>query len=589
MAVTTSDKLSSAVYGFVDHRTYPEEEDVISAVLPSSTLEDLARLLEQARHEVKTSIRELSKLSAPDVDGWISQAKQLRRDIDDTQFKSGEITTIAREGETVQEKAQDGASKVDLLHTEVAFNNTLVTTLTSISDVQATIHDAEATLSAGDEDGAHDIDTVVNGILSAREQLDTLGDLQNAAFAALIKDQISNLHEKLSGTLSVHWNQNIVFDRKKSSVIINRTVPQKPGIDLGTTIKALADLDLLKPKIIMLWKALDEVLLGPLLASQPDRNPASVESKGGVLYLVAAVSAIPIETLLSNVDISKTYLKDSLPSIAYSLILSIMMPNIIARLRSGPLPAAVPPDLDGLSSFKQTLKHVTTFSHAWRMSGCKGTEELDKWVQNAPRVWLSGRASSSLNSMRHLLKRGLGNPRLVEKVETQIVTRDDGMFAANGHEDDWDKAWGEGDKSEATSSNVHATHQQNGGGHPGRGKEEEDTIAWGWDDSAQEETLKVAKTEAATPAAIASADDVDESEAWGWGDDGGKVDTPTTAKRPPPVQPRTPGTNGSTPQAALQERKVTLRETYYVSAFPESILEIIMFMVEDAESLARTG
>lgn len=52
----TSDlELSKAVYQHVDLGTYPDNEEVISAELPSTALETLSKLLDQARADVKVS------------------------------------------------------------------------------------------------------------------------------------------------------------------------------------------------------------------------------------------------------------------------------------------------------------------------------------------------------------------------------------------------------------------------------------------------------------------------------------------------------------------------------------------------------
>ena len=49
----SGETLSQAVFQSVKDGSYPDDEQVIAAELPSSALESLAKLLEQARNEVK--------------------------------------------------------------------------------------------------------------------------------------------------------------------------------------------------------------------------------------------------------------------------------------------------------------------------------------------------------------------------------------------------------------------------------------------------------------------------------------------------------------------------------------------------------
>jgi hypothetical protein len=51
--ILTDKVLTDAVFSSVDDGTYPENEKVISAELPTSALNNLSELLEQARIDVK--------------------------------------------------------------------------------------------------------------------------------------------------------------------------------------------------------------------------------------------------------------------------------------------------------------------------------------------------------------------------------------------------------------------------------------------------------------------------------------------------------------------------------------------------------
>ncbi|KAK4697980.1 protein transport protein DSL1/ZW10, partial [Lecanoromycetidae sp. Uapishka_2] len=98
-----------AILEHVQSGAYPESEKVISAELPSTALPEVSKLVEQAQEDVKTKIRQNSRNSAPDVDGWISQAKQLRDDIDKSRQIAREIVEQAQHGEVLEEQVNDAA------------------------------------------------------------------------------------------------------------------------------------------------------------------------------------------------------------------------------------------------------------------------------------------------------------------------------------------------------------------------------------------------------------------------------------------------------------------------------------------------
>jgi protein transport protein DSL1/ZW10 len=164
---------------------------------------------------------------------------------------------------------------------------------------------------------------------------------------------------------------------------------------------------------------------------------------------------------------------------------------------------------------------------------------------------------------------GLGRPRSVERVETQVVNREDGMFAGSRDLVNWDADWpehgGDAQKEEAEPTPPQAAEEA--------ANEDEGVSAWGWDDEAAEEEAK--------PANGAATSEDDGAEAWGWGDDENEsLTSPETAKRQSKQ-------NGEPAKETPVEREITLRESYHISAIPEQILESIVKEVEDADALSK--
>ena len=348
-------------------------------------------------------------------------------------------------------------------------------------------------------------------------------------------------------------------------------------IDLDTVVKGLSSLGLLGPKVASFGKAFDTTIFFPYVQTDAKGTTGRLAITSNAIQVTGGEPAKSTAYLLDVVNEMLEYLSLHIPDSIQSRLWETLIPKLISRLLSGPLASAVPPDLEGIPAFQATLKRAIAFSESLEPYGGFGKRELLRWAHRAPKVWLETRSESSLNSIRQLFKRGLGNPRAVERVETQVITREDTVFAADAKADDWDAGWDDGDDANQAqpSSNGHNLN------------EEEDVSAWGFDED---------KTEAEKPASGVSEisqtnDDDNDGEAWGWGDENDNLDSPQSVKQPTPKAAEAPKENVDSTLAVQQgpaEREVTLRETYHITALPEQVLEIIIQVVEDAESLARS-
>ena len=260
-----------------------------------------------------------------------------------------------------------------------------------------------------------------------------------------------------------------------------------------------------------------------------------------------------------------------LPSVAMPLS-EVLMPSLISRLESGPLLASIPADLDGIPQFKETLDLVTSFASTLDTCKWQGKNRLIEWTDRAPQVWLQKRLEASLHMVRRLLSRGFGEPRAVERVETQTISRKEDMFAAHTGNDDWDAKWSDNGNEERPNPQPIKTSASLGEAA------EEDVSAWGLEDDStdQREELSKDHTDVAE----------DESDAWGWGDDDDNVE-PTKHSDTAHHQPSSQKINGHGASDGPSEREVTLREKYNITALPEQLLDIILQIFADAETLTN--
>ncbi|MCJ1281998.1 hypothetical protein MMC26_001321 [Xylographa opegraphella] len=567
------EQLSDAVFRAVQDGVYPEEETIVSAELPSSAFDSLLELLEQARVEVKTSIRELSKLSAPDIDGWVSQARQLRTDIDASQYLAQEVVSLANKGHELQSQAKDASSKVDLLKGEVIFNEALSSTLQQVHDLRHTLDTAQ---NAAIQDNSPDAIALLK---KADRELSELHGCENTRLAGLVRGKVADLHKLVADTLTQQWNTLVHIDSDTSTISFHRKSNDYPSIDIDTVVAALSALGLLRGKILLLRKAFDNVILTPRLQIKSDGTRASWTIHEDDIRISGTSSDSSTDTLLSDMNIMIDYISRKLPPSIAIPFSEVLLPGLTARLVAGPLSSSVPADLDGIAAFKKTLSRVSGFAESLRAHGLQGRNNLTKWIDEAPQVWLKRRSELSLHSIRQLLVGGLGNPRTVERVETQVVTRDDNIFVDPSNNEDWSAGWSDED-GEAKRHKTATTRRVNDDGHEGVDEEDEEgASAWGLEEDADHNS-----TEHLGEGAGAEEDD---GEAWGWGEDNEEEKAPRSSHTHSPKRSRQK-TNGTNATEAPAKRQVTLKENYTITALPEQILEIIIQAVSDGEALLRT-
>ena len=332
----------------------------------------------------------------------------------------------------------------------------------------------------------------------------------------------------------------------------------------------MTKLGLLDTKINELHQSFDKIILTPRLTSSPDHTTAAILADADEIKVTGRMSDSSIRDLFQDIDSIIDYLSTRLPpSIAVPLS-GILMPSLTFQLITKWLVPSVPSSLDDMQEFQETLAQVLKLAEVLESVEWHGKADLLDWVDQAPRVWLTKRRETSLDKVRTLLAKGLGDVKMVERVETETVSAGDEMFHGNGGGDDWNAEWSDGEDSKkriATST---------------RQDEEDDASAWGLDDNPDDNEMP--SKDADVPK---STDEGASADAWGWGDDN-EQEEPVRSDRVD-VNKQVLTSNGHVPNAAKQpKREVSLKEVYSITALPEEVLEVITQVVADAETLAQS-
>ena len=297
------------------------------------------------------------------------------------------------------------------------------------------------------------------------------------------------------------------------------------------------------------------------------------------------------KTIFESIETLQSFCKRRLPKSVLAHFGPELDAAIVDRLIETTLKAIVPLDVNGLPVFQQTIDQLRSFASSLGKQSKQSRQRLIDWADDASNVWLSKHVEESLNSVRRILKRGLGRPRQVERVETQVVKHNDKVFTGNGASEDWNTDWSDEEKEPTEQS---LTHQQPRSPRKNVvSGEDEDVTGWGLED--EDEQVKSPVIDMAISnletAVEANNGDADQDEAWGWGHDDEAINE-TQSSGPTHINhtPRN-DTKAKSParSTSSQGHEVTLRETYHISALPDQILEFIVMKVEDADTLFRIG
>ena len=156
------------------------------------------------------------------MDGWISQAKLLKTDIDDSKRLAVDIKNHNEEAQRLQSEVEDAASKVDLLNSELSFNKALTANLDQVYELQKKIKVVE---NASFEDG---LEGPMTSLREATEQLSILRDVQDSRLTGLFEEKIGALTKLTESAAIDRWESCFEADITRSSLAIHSKPQGKP-------------------------------------------------------------------------------------------------------------------------------------------------------------------------------------------------------------------------------------------------------------------------------------------------------------------------------------------------------------------------
>ncbi|KAI1800987.1 hypothetical protein F4811DRAFT_564340 [Daldinia bambusicola] len=547
MSVNEGGQVGHAIVEFSLYGIFPDE-DISSRQISAQHFAPALASLEAAKIKLESDIHKINEETAPDVNQWIANAKSLENDITRSRNWANDIVRRSQAPDVSGKAIEEAEAKVKFLQQEVQYSQQVHHALGNIKHVNELFDQVEQ---ARDERRILDSLHLLEKSWSA---LDAISVGKSCRVMKLLDMRAFELKSTIHDVFDRVWDSLVRVDRENTKVAVfpNHEDEQMNLADAVVGLEAYKELD---QRMTSFWHGIDQAVVGPRTNIESQELP-KIQLEGSYLTLDGRADR-SITSLFSDLDLVLTYLSERLPEELVFSLSNVMMPDLIPRLIGTWLDTAVPASLKEMDEFRSVTEVVKAFCNRLQSLKLAGFQELQDWVDDAPKVWLSKCKETALDTVRTKLSQGLGQPKEVERIETQTVTRSEGKeLAANGvgpsnDDDDWGAAWddGETDIQQDTKSKPAATV-------------DDGTDAWGWgDDDATSEQIQEDPAAEEDPAA-----------AWGWGEE----DTTEVAAEEPAAK---------THPSNAQTRELTLKETYNISSMPEPVLALVSAILEDAASL----
>lgn len=530
---------------------------------------------------MQTELRDLSRSTAGNLDGWISQAKRLQHDIDESKITAKHILEEGSKSHELHEKEKDAASKAELLRTELAFNETLIGALEQIQIATGLLDKAK------NAEAENELVEAVKELGNAQRVVAELNGLQSSRLGGLLTRRATQIKEGLGSRVAKSWHALVSADHEARKITI-KTNTEVDGVEttLANIVAAMQELGTLEAHVSRLYRELDAIIIDPRFSEAADGAVANLTTTPQDLSVSGRAESQDLATLAEDVKLLISFLKTQLPDSASDLLLARLIPNLLIQIVNDQLDPSVPVPVHDLIAYAPSLEYVQDLATFIADLGIEvpSDGDLTEWIEKLHQNWLSRRREGALNALRAASYGAVTQLKTAERVETQMVSSDDVMVAGDGQGDEWNEDW---DELEEAKDEVPALDHIAGDVEDG-----EEAAEWGWgeDEEKKQETNKDKTT---------NKEDNEDDDAgdWGWG---GDEDAEANAEKPErttqqtataakSVPKATSHTNGPPKQKPVTQKEITLRETFQITAIPDTLLDLINAVLSDAEHISQAS
>lgn len=562
-----------AIVDFTTNGLFPEDDEISTSYVDGSILSSALNAVQTARQELENEIKLISRSSAPEVDAWVNNARQLQDDIENTKVHSARIARDAEEGDKLYKSVKEDGDYVRFLTKEIGYSEELGKALHGIKHVKGMLDEAEIKGHGGQ------ILEALNILAAAWQYIGSVPSHEITRPMSLLNERSFALKASIHDAFDNEWGKLVNF--QAGSLAVHQVCQE--GMDMQeamTIIEAYKERD---ARLQKMYEQLDKTIIKPrVLLSAGMLHSIVVE--GNTIYSSREPASLLVKDLFLDLEKIVHFISDNFPPEWAKGLSAILMPKLNTLVKTTWLESAVPVSLEDMTNFRKTIAIVQVFAETITNLGWDGDQELHDWVDSAPRLWVTKRRETSLDFIRRQLARGIGQTRQVERTETQIVTESEEeqimpSDAAVDKEEEhgWDAAWSDDGKGE-----------EKGKPKPMDISVSEAPVLSSSNASVKAWTAEIAKQPPAREEKKAEVADED-VDAWGWGDED-EVPKPVEEERPASVSGESnesPPAKSATPPRRSSAKEVTLTEQYTISSMPDPVYKTIVDIIEDGVMLTR--
>ncbi|KAJ9652926.1 ribosome biogenesis protein ytm1 [Neophaeococcomyces mojaviensis] len=559
MEATTSKSLAAAI----QEGSFPDSDTILSSDL-SSTIPALIDSIQDARNELNTSIKDISKGQASDVDSWITQAKKVQDEIARCKEDAAQIVQEHERILALRSTRAEARSKVKLLEEEISFNEALERQIRLISATSQSLNTLDNDISQ---------QRFVHAAKAVPTLRATVISIPSGQCQLLLSQLQSDLTQSLQGRLKAELDTRCQTRLTDAAAVMrlsgtsthdeDHQEPSVQPISSDDVLDCLETLDALDEARAQIVKKVENSLL-PHLHKRSKLKILKGHIQDHELHFELIRDSPPPAQLSQALKVLFQYIDGNSPSKLKQQLLAHLAHQIIPLLIVNWLDTAVPAELERLHELDELQDEVRHLALTLKQCGLKESSDLEAWINQLPKTWVAKRRMVSLDAVRNAFKKATRATRSVERIERQTAVIEQEQPKSDTADDHWAQSWDDND--EKPSDGNAASDAATG----------DDSDAWGFDtDDQDNEPQKPAQD-------VMPAEIEEEGEAWGWDDD----EEPTKPTVEPEKETPAHKVNGIKEQP-LQNRQqdTVLTESYTVTDIPDYVLDQIRADISDLQVL----
>ncbi|KAB8305171.1 hypothetical protein EYC80_004461 [Monilinia laxa] len=437
------DQLGKTLLDFASNGDFPDET-VSASVVENEALPVALKALSQAKVSLEAEVRQISRESACDIDQWIQHAKALQDDIDKSRKLANEIVQQAEADVARVTDVQNHENHVELLVKEIEFNAQLTECLKYIKTANDFLD------KAAEEADRHEIHKALQSLDVAGNKMSEIPADRTVRAMRLLDARYYGLKNSINEQLSAIRKSLICVHPGEGSITIHKELD---GIstsleDVSIGLMRFKELDTFGKE---LWDKLNESIVQRRTGLESTFLLFKISIENNTLRITEERADSTIKSLFLDILKIIRFLDQNLPKPMVESLSAAMMPDLSEVIIGTWLESSVPTSLNDMVDYQKALAQTSEFAETLESLKWPGADGFHDWVAGAPKIWLTKKRETALDSIRNALALGVGQILEAKRVEMRMVTRDDGVHVASSGEtvkDDW--GWGDEEEEEET-------------------------------------------------------------------------------------------------------------------------------------------